>query len=322
MALLEVRDLGITFGANGGSLNAVRGASFQIARGEIVGLLGESGCGKTSTGLAILGLLPTAATCTGSISFDGRELMGLADKQMEEIRGAQISLISQEPALALNPVLTVRRQISEVLRAHKRSASENGDHDIAAILKMVGLADADRIAAAYPHEISGGQRQRVGIAQALACKPALVIADEPTAALDTVIQAEILALFLRLKQSLQSAFLFISHNPAILQKICDHILVMYAGEIVEQGPAARVLSQPLHPYTRALLRCAPVRPGAGQKTPRAYIPGSPPDMQRAITGCAFESRCPDRMEVCTMRPPVEIAQDASRHVRCFKYGGS
>src|SRR5262249_31397529 len=153
----------------------------QIARGEIVGFLGESGCGKTSTALAILGLLPPAATCTGSVSFDGRRLIGLAEKQMEEIRGAQISLISQEPALALNPVLTVRRQIDEVLQAHKTSAGKNDGSEIARILEMVGLTDAERIAGAYPHEISGGQRQRVGIAQALACKPALIIADEPTA---------------------------------------------------------------------------------------------------------------------------------------------
>jgi oligopeptide/dipeptide ABC transporter ATP-binding protein len=321
MALLEVRDLRITFPVDGGALAAVRGAGFEIARGEIVGLLGESGCGKSSTALAILGLLPASATCSGSICFDSQELLGLSEQRMEKTRGAQISLISQEPALALNPVLTVRRQISEVLRAHQNSRSHNSESKINALLELVGLTDVSRIASAYPHQISGGQRQRVAIAQALACKPVLVIADEPTASLDTVIQAEILEVFLQLKQSLGSAFLFISHNPAILQKICDRILVMYAGEIVEQGPAARVLSQPLHPYTRALLACAPARPHAGQKKPRYYIAGSPPDMQRPISACAFESRCPDRMEVCTMRPPVDIAQDNSRHVRCFKYGG-
>lgn len=319
MALLDVRDLRVNFPADGSGLTAVRGASFRIDRGEIVGLLGESGCGKTSTALSILRLLPARATCTGSICFEGRELLGMSDREMETIRGEKISLISQEPALALNPVLTVGRQIGEVLRAHKKFG---GNGELTSILDLVGLSDVERIAAAYPHQISGGQRQRVAIAQALACKPALIIADEPTASLDTVIQAEILKVFLRLKQSLQSAFLFITHNPAILQKICDRILVMYAGEIVEQGPAARVLGDPLHPYTRALLKCAPARPGSEAKKSRAYIPGSPPDMQRAIAGCAFESRCSDRMEVCTMRPAVEITQDGSRLVRCFKYGDS
>jgi ABC-type dipeptide/oligopeptide/nickel transport system ATPase component len=237
MALLEVRELRITFPGNGGELTAARGARFHVERGEIVGLLGESGCGKTSTALSILGLLPVSAICNGSIRFDGRELMGLSEQQMEKIRGAQISLIAQEPALALNPVLTVRRQIGEVRRAHIGSGERVGDDEINGLLELVGLTDVSRIASAYPHQISGGQRQRVAIAQALACKPPLVIADEPTAALDTVIQAEILEVFLQLKKSLRSAFLLISHNPAILQKVCDRILVMYAGEIPACIPA-------------------------------------------------------------------------------------
>src|SRR5687767_8325994 len=289
MSLLTVRDLSIQYQTDSGTLFAVRGASFEVGRGEIVGLLGESGCGKSSTALSIFGLLPSSATCRGSVSLDGRELIALSEREMENIRGGQISLIWQEPAIALNPVLTIQRQISEVLRAHKNP--QNGAGDVASILELVGLSEVGRIGAAYPHQISGGQRQRVGIAQALACKPALVIADEPTASLDSVTQAEILELFVQLKQSLHSAFLFISHNPAVLQKICDRILVMYAGEIVEQGPAARVLSQPLHPYTHELLKCMPARPSAGPRKSRAYIPGTPPDMQHAITGCAFESRC-------------------------------
>lgn len=319
MSLLTVRNLAIEFQIDSGTLFAVRNASFEVGAGEIVGLLGESGCGKTSTALSISGLLPPSATCRGSVSLNGRELAGLSDREMEDVRGAEIALVWQEPALALNPVITIGRQINEVLRAHQQHNSQN-ENNVASVLAMVGLTDVERISGSYPHQISGGQRQRVGIAQALACKPALVIADEPTASLDAVTQAEILELFLKLKQSLGSAFLFISHNPAILQKICDRILVMYAGEIVEQGPAARVLSQPLHPYTQALLKSLPSRPGVGRK-PRAYIPGTPPDMQLLIKGCAFESRCPDRMDVCTMRPPENLKQEAARHVRCFKYGG-
>jgi oligopeptide/dipeptide ABC transporter ATP-binding protein len=319
MSLLTVRDLSVEYPTDSGILFAVRNASFEIAAGEIVGLLGESGCGKTSTALAIPGLLPSSALCRGSICLSGRQLLGLGDREMEKVRGAQIGLIWQEPALALNPVLTIARQVNEVLHAHNQHNARNGN-DVGAVLALVGLKEAERIGGAYPHQISGGQRQRVGIAQALACKPVLVIADEPAASLDTVTQAEILKLFVELKQSLGSAFLFISHNPAILQKICDRILVMYAGEIIEQGPAARVLSHPLHPYTQALLKSLPARPGAARK-PRAYIPGNPPDMQLIIKGCAFESRCPDRMDVCTMRPPEDLKQDADRHVRCFKYGG-
>jgi peptide/nickel transport system ATP-binding protein len=321
MSLLTVRDLSVEYPSDSGPLLAVRNVSFQIAPGEIVGLLGESGSGKTSTALSIPGMLPSSATFRGSIYLNNRELLGLAEREMEKIRGGQIALIWQEPALALNPVLTIARQVDEVLRAHNGHSSRNGN-DFAAALAMVGLTEPERIGGAYPHQISGGQRQRVGIAQALACKPALVIADEPTASLDTVTQAEILELFLQLKQSLGSAFLFISHNPAILQKICDRILVMYAGEIVEQGPAVRLLGQPLHPYTQALLKSLPSRPTDAARKQRAYIPGSPPDLQQVIKGCAFESRCPDRMDVCTMRPPEDVTQDAGRHVRCFKYGGS
>ena len=321
MNLLQVRDLRINFPANGSPLAAVRGVNFEITPGEIVGLLGESGCGKTTTALSLLGLLPATATCQGSILLRDRELLRLTERELENIRGAEIALISQEPALALNPVLTVGRQIEEVLLAHKNnSRGKNWQNEVGAILATVGLSDVHRMAAAYAHQLSGGQRQRVAMAQALACRPPLVIADEPTASLDTVTQAEILELFLRLKHELGIAFLFISHSPAILGKICNRILVMYAGEIVEQGPAARLLAEPLHPYTRALLECVPARPGAERKR-RAYIPGNPPDMRRVALGCTFESRCPDRMEICTIRALEDFKPNPSRHVRCFKYGG-
>ena len=321
-SLLEVRDLKIIFNNNGAGITALRGANFDVGQGEIVGLLGESGCGKSSTALAILGLLPSSARCEGSIRFHGQELRALPEREMEKIRGAEISLISQEPALALNPVLSIRWQVSEVLRAHGKNSGSRSQAEVDVMLERVGLKDVVRIGSAYPHELSGGQRQRVAIAQVLACKPALVIADEPTASLDAVIQAEILDLFLALRQALQCGFLFISHNPAILQRICNRILVMYAGQIVEEGPAARVLTQPLHPYTRALLECAPARPSGPGEKQWSYIPGNPPDMRQMIAGCAFESRCPERMEICTIRAPQELTQETSRHVRCFKYGGS
>jgi oligopeptide/dipeptide ABC transporter ATP-binding protein len=321
MSLLTIKNLQVGFPTRHSTLLALRGISFDVHPAEIVGVLGESGCGKTTTALAILGLLPATATCAGSIGFQRQELLGCPEHELESIRGAQISLISQEPALALNPVLSVRRQLREVLRAHKNDERADGLSEIHSMLERVGLSDTARISSAYPHQLSGGQRQRVAIAQALACKPNLVIADEPTASLDAGTQAEILELFVGLRQSLQCAFLFISHNPAILQRICDRILVMYAGEIIEQGPAARVLNDPLHPYTRALLQCAPTRPSRAGKRRRSYIPGSAPNLQHPIPGCAFESRCPDRMEICTMRAPIDLKTNLSRHVRCFKFGG-
>jgi ABC-type glutathione transport system ATPase component len=257
-SLLAVQDLSVCFTSSGRQTRVVNSIRFSITTGEVVGVLGESGSGKTSMALAVLGLLPSNAQIeSGSIRLRGRELVGLEERELQKIRGKEISLIFQEPGIALNPVLRVGQQIVEVLRAHNSWSRKRCREEAECMLEQVRLSDVARIYSAYPHELSGGQRQRVAIAQALACKPGLVIADEPTASLDTTIQADILALLKDLQQRLSLAFLLISHNPAILQKMAQRILVVHAGQIVEEGAASQVLHRPQHPYTQHLLECVP-----------------------------------------------------------------
>lgn len=261
-SLLVVRDLSFSYTSNDRKTQVINSVSFSIAAGEVVGVLGESGSGKTSLALAILGLLASNAHIeNGSVRFRGRELVGLPEHELQKVRGKEISLIFQEPGIALNPVMRVGQQIVEVLRAHYSWSKRRCRDEAESMLEQVRLSDIRRIYSAYPHQLSGGQRQRVAIAQALISKPALVIADEPTASLDTTIQAEVLALLKELQQKLSLAVLFISHNPAILQTMAQRILVMSAGEIVEQGSASQVLRQPQHPFTRHLLECVPPPPG-------------------------------------------------------------
>lgn len=289
-----------------------------------MGLLGESGCGKSTTAISMLGLLPSSAYIAGgSIQFRGRELLGLKERELESIRGSQISLVLQESGIALNPVLRVGDQVAEVMRAHRSWNKKRSREEAECMLRKVRLADAQRIYSSYPHQLSGGERQRVLIAQALACNPELVIADEPTASLDTTIQGEILALIKELKETLHISFLFITHNPAILQIMADRILVMYAGRIVEEGSAAEIFRNPLHPYTKALLECLPHPPSENGTRKKIYaaIAGSPPDMARLAEGCSFESRCRQRMDLCTTQEPREVQPEVSRRVRCFLYGG-
>ena len=257
-SLLAVQDLSVSFTSNGRHTRIVNSISFSIAPGEVVGLLGESGSGKTSIALAVLGLLPSNAQIeSGSIRLRGRELLGLGERELQKVRGKEVSLVFQEPGIALNPVLHAGQQVVEVLRAHNSWSRKRCREEAESVLDQVRLSDVARVYSAYPHELSGGQRQRVAIAQALVCKPGLVIADEPTASLDTTIQADILALLKDLQQRLSLAFLLISHNPAILQKMAQRILVLHAGRIVEQGNASQVLREPQHPYTRHLLACVP-----------------------------------------------------------------
>lgn len=325
-SLLQVRDLTVQFpGEGGSSVPAVDGIGFDLEAGKVVGLLGESGSGKTTAALALLGLLPASARIVkGSVKFRGSELLFLDDDRMQEIRGAEISAIFQEPGLALNPVLRAGRQVEEVIHAHRPWGRSRCREEAEAVLAQVGLADGTRIYDAYPHELSGGQRQRVVIAQAIACRPALLLADEPTTALDLVLRAEILGLLRELKERLGLALLVISHDLGTLAGLADRVMVMYAGRIVEEGTLDQIRRDPLHPYTRGLLGSVPQPPTAdpaGRDRKLASIPGSPPDLSRLPAGCAFEPRCPDRMEICTTRPPEEVRPEASRRVRCFKHGG-
>ena len=318
--LLKIEDLSVQYASGRVASQALCGVSCEIHSGEVVGILGESGCGKSTLALAILGVLPPSAESSrGSIQFRGHELMSLSEREMRSIRGAQISLIGQEPVMALNPVRRVGSQVADVVAAHNDWSGDRCREVALEVLSEVGLREPDLISRAYPHQLSGGQRQRIVIAQALACRPALLVADEPTSSLDTTLQREILELLKKLRSSHGLTILLIGHNPAVLAEIADRILVLYAGQVVEEGRAEDVLNSPFHPYTQALLRCLPRR-----REGRAQfqtIPGEPPNMVAPPPGCSFAPRCGERMDVCLLRSPQDFYPVEDRRVRCFKYGG-
>jgi peptide/nickel transport system ATP-binding protein len=324
-ALLQVRNLAVQF-SNNRSLDrrAVDNVSFDIEPGETVALLGESGCGKTSLALALTRLVPqTARAVCGSIRFRGRDLLQADECELQKVRGAEISTIFQEPGTALNPVLRVGDQIVEVLRAHTNWTHRRCREQAQSLLQQVHLSDP-HVYSAFPHQLSGGECQRVVIAQALACQPALLIADEPTSALDNTTQAQLLALLKQLKDGLNLALLFITHNPLLLTGIADRVLIMYAGRIVEEGTLAQVLRQPRHPYTKGLLRSIPPLPrnrAHARRLSLPTIPGMPPDLAHLPKGCAFEARCSERMDICASCPPEQIQIEDGARVRCFRYGG-
>lgn len=320
--LLQVRDLAVCYRPDDGQpIVAVDELSFDIAPGEAVGLLGESGCGKTTLGLTMLGLLPeTGYVRSGSIAFMETDLLTLRERELQKIRGARISMVHQEPGNALNPMLRVGNQITEVLRAHNSLGRERAREEAKRLLTEVGFAAAGGISDAYPHQLSGGEKQRVVIAQAIACRPALIIADEPTTALDAVTQTEILDLMKTLQTKLQMAMLLISHDPCAVEHVVDRILIMYAGRLVEEGATCDVLMEPLHPYTRGLLRAWPATMGThNHRMLLPVIPGEPPDLARLPGGCAFEPRCPEGRSLCRTRVPQESRPEASRRVACFNY---
>lgn len=286
----------------------VTNISFGMAPAAVTGLFGESGCGKTTLALALLNLLPHEYSLEGRILFEGGDLLRRSEDQMQSIRGARVSMILQDPLLALNPVMRVCDQVEEVRRAHPARALSTCE-----IFDLTGLAPARR--RAYPHELSGGERQRVLLAQALVCRPSLVIADEPFTALDASRVLELSAVFARLKESLGAAFLLISHSPGVFSRLADQILVMYAGRIVERGAPRQLLAGPLHPYTAGLLRSFEPQPGG-----RLYsIPGAPPRLDAPQTGCPFEPRCRERVDRCLVEMPPEEMADEFRAVRCFNY---
>jgi oligopeptide/dipeptide ABC transporter ATP-binding protein len=320
--LLTVENLTVHYRLDGREFAAISNVGFNIAPGEIVGVLGESGCGKTTTALSVLQVLPdNARVVCGSISFCGRDVLSLDEAELRAIRGAEIAIIYQDSS-ALNPVIRVGNQVSEVLRSHRRCSMRQAREEVRAVLTEIGLHESERIYNAYPHQLSGGQRQRIAIAQALICKPRLVIADEPTASVDPDTAGEILDCMKQLKKSAETAVLFISHDPPTLAAVADRIIVMYAGQIVEEGRVDEVYSQPLHPYTKALLQCAPgpvTAAEAGCKSRLPFIPGNAPDPFEILPGCSFSSRCGDRMDICDSSPPHLIEAYASRLARCFKY---
>jgi oligopeptide/dipeptide ABC transporter ATP-binding protein len=320
---LTVDSLQIRYsGPDGKISHALNGLSLQLSEGTLLGVLGESGCGKSTLAKALLRTLPKNAHLTsGSIQFEGKDLNRLSDREMNEIRGARISMISQEPALALNPVIKVGTQIAEVLRAHRGWSGRQCRSAAEALLERVNLRSASRrMYDAYPHQLSGGQQQRVVITQAIACNPSLIIADEPTASLDPATEAEILELFQQLKAERKTSFLLITHNPTILDGLADRIAVLYAGRIVEDASSVRIFREPMHPYTKGLLACLPP---AIDERPRGYrlpaIAGSSPATDRLPAGCSFSPRCADRFEPCESLGPTKVKTADEHTVECFLY---
>ena len=319
--LLEVRALEVRYRARDGrAIEAVRGVDLDLAAGEAVGLLGESGSGKSTLGLAVVGLLPpNGSRIAGTVELEGCRLDRLGEAELDRIRGARVAMVFQQPGLALSPFLRVGTQISDVLRAHRPVSAAAARGRALELLRRVRIEEPESVYRAYPHQLSGGQRQRVVIAQALICEPALLIADEPTAALDTVTQAALVELLRSLRAELGMALLFISHDPALLARTCDRIAVMYAGRIVEEAPAGELLAAPAHPYPRELLRCLPAPPleAARGRTRLHVIPGRPPGLAPPPPGCALEARCPDRLERCAVDDPHPSRPGDRRLVACW-----
>ena len=322
--LAQVQDLTVTYHPERGDpIRALDGVSIEVRPGEIVGILGESGCGKSTLASTFLRLLAPRAKCDGGTIFvSGRELLNLSERELRAIRGREISLIPQDPALSLNPVMTAGSQIGEVLRAHLPLNAQQRRERVIELLREVGFDHPEEIYSTYPHQLSGGQRQRIAIAQAVACQPALLIADEPTSKLDATLQAEIVALLSQIRRQHGTAILIISHDPMLFAGFADRIAVMYAGRIVEVGSSAEIFGRPLHPYTQALVRIAAssVVTGSRLRVRLPAIEGESPDPACLPAGCRFEPRCSERMDICSRRYPREFMPEPGRPVNCFKYG--
>lgn len=313
MPLLEVDDLEVSFGP----AKILRGVSFSLEAGETLGVVGESGCGKSMSGFTLMGMLPRPGQVTrGSIKLEGRELTTISPKDWLDIRGDQIALVMQDPFTSLNPMMRVGDQIAEALRLHQNMSKDAARAEAIRMLDLVGVPIPETSARKYPHQMSGGQRQRVVIAIAFACKPKVLIADEPTTALDVTLQAQILRLIADLQQREKTAVILISHDIGVIGSLASRVAVFYAGRIVELGAAAQVLKDPRHPYTQALLSAMP-RKGAAALTSLA---GQPPDLSQPITGCAFAARCPVRCAKAE-EDPHWLRADDGRLAECWRAAG-
>ena len=322
--VLAVKDLQVAFSDDKGRSIGVDRISFQVNPGEVVCLVGESGCGKSVTSLAVMGLLGRGGSASGSARFLGKELLGLPEKELDQIRGNSLTMIFQDPLSALNPVFPIGRQIMESMEAHTSLSRREREERAAELLKKVGLGDISSIMEKYPHQLSGGQRQRVMIAMALACGPKLLIADEPTTALDVTIQAQIMELLLKLREETGMAILLITHDMGVVAQMADRVLVMYAGQIIEQAPVFDLFDRPAHPYTRALMAAMPTV-GRGREHVLSSIRGTVPERYDQMTGCRFGPRCPYRTEGCG-EPQIDREFDTAgrgpeeqnRLVRCCR----
>jgi peptide/nickel transport system ATP-binding protein len=317
--LLEVRDLSVRFDTDDGAVHAVDGMSLELGAGEVLGIVGESGCGKSVTALSILGLLPKTATVTGSVRFEGAQLLGASGAQLRKIRGRQISFVFQEPMTSLNPVLRIGHQIQEVLREHMSLSRSAAKARVVELLDLVHIPDPGSRIEEYPHQLSGGMRQRVMIAMALACDPKILIADEPTTALDVTIQAGILDLLRELRARLGTAIVLITHNLGVVADLADRVVVMYAGRKAEEAAVGELFAHPQHPYTIGLLGAVP-RAGAARNGRLQEIPGRVPSLAEPPGHCAFADRCPRADEQSWSSVPELRLVRPDHVVACFHPG--
>ncbi len=318
-ALLEVRNLKTYFLTEAGTARAVDSVSFSISERQVIGIVGESGCGKSVTALSIMRLIPPPGIIAGGeMLFGGKNLLGLPEREMESVRGNEISMIFQEPMTSLNPVFRIGEQISEVLLRHKPISKKEAAEQTLRLLRQVGIPSPEIRVREYPHKMSGGMRQRAMIAMAIACKPRLIIADEPTTALDVTIQSQILALLDMLRETEGMAILLITHDLGVIAEMAEEVLVMYTGRVVEHARVKELFKNPLHPYTQGLMRSVPGREGRGKKRLEA-IPGVVPSLLALPLGCKFNTRCPYSFDRCFREEPPLAAPEGGHPVRCWLY---
>ncbi len=320
--LLEVDNLQTEFHTSGGVVRAVRGVSFHINRGETVGIVGESGSGKSVTSLSLMRLIPNppGRITGGSVKLDGQEILSLPPRQMRDVRGNRVSMIFQDPFSSLNPTMTLGEQVVEAIRAHSSVSKPEARERALELFRAVRIPSPEIRLKQYPHQISGGQRQRVMIAIAFSTNPELLIADEPTTALDVTVQAQIMSLMADFQKRTNAAILLITHDLGVVAEMCDRVLVMYAGRIVEQGSVEQIFRAPKHPYTVGLLESLP-QLNADRQARLFSIPGQPPDLAHLPPGCPFVDRCPRAMDICPTREPEPTEPVSGQVVRCYLYGG-
>lgn len=305
--LLEIKKLQTNFASGGGIVQAVRGVDIYVDKGEFLGIVGESGCGKSVTMMSIMRLLAdNAAVRAEKLEFDGKDLLSLDEKEMKSIRGNEIGMIFQDPMTSLNPLYTVGNQLMEPLRVHKKMSKKEAKEYAIEMLKVVGINEPEKRLNQYPHEMSGGMRQRVMIAVAMCCNPKILIADEPTTALDVTIQAQIMELMQDLKEKYDTSVILITHDLGVIAQVCTRVVVMYGGKIMEEGTLDQIFYETKHPYTKGLLKSVPKNENLGEgayvKQKLVPIPGSPPDLMNPPKGCPFAARCENAMRICNMAP--------------------
>ncbi|WP_173917202.1 ABC transporter ATP-binding protein [Halobacillus sp. Marseille-Q1614] len=315
--ILDIQDLHVAFQTYGGEVQAVRGVNLELNKGETLAIVGESGCGKSVTANSIMKLIPSPAgrIKQGSITFKGKDITKMSNKAIRKVRGVDISMIFQDPMTALNPTLTIGNQLTEGVKQHRKISSKQANHQAIDMLKLVGIPNPEERMKQYPHQFSGGMRQRIVIAMALICEPELLIADEPTTALDVTIQAQILQLFQKIQRETGVSIILITHDLGVVAKIADRVAVMYAGKVVETGTRRDIFYRPKHPYTQGLLNSVPRLDQKGEKL--VPIDGTPPDLFSPPEGCPFTARCPKAMEVCSRVYPFHSELSDTHTVDCW-----